>query len=83
MSLIFHEGRIITSIKDTKAMKDVSIPRKKRNNDRVHLCMTLHLFIPKEIQSSCTKNSSLENLVGLLISTFLFHNNRVDVHWLP
>lgn len=37
----------------------------------------------KKIQSSCTKNSSLGKFVGLLISTFLLHNNRVDVHWLP
>ncbi len=48
MSLMLHEGRIITTIKDSKAMKNVSIPRKKRKNDRVHLCMISRLFIPKK-----------------------------------
>lgn len=39
----------------------------------------------KKFLSSCMKNSSLEKFVGLLVSTFLLHNDRlwIDVHWLP
>jgi len=65
MSLILHEGRIITTIKDTKAMKDVSIPRKKRKNDRVHLCIDFASLHPKnKFKARAPRIAHLKNLWG-------------------
>jgi hypothetical protein len=64
MSLILHEGRIITTIKDMKAMKDVTIPRKKRKNDSAFLYDFASLHPKKKFKARAPRIARLKSLGG-------------------